>query len=115
VQVFERLMAGYPPAKFPAAAHAAWQLFAYYDGIDPARANTLAHAMAAASPRDSSWQATLAYSGAMAAAETQLEHDPAGALAALKSVKPPFGVSKARLELLQARATDGRSRPRRRR
>ena len=106
IPAYERLISAYPPAKFPASAEAAPDLFAYDDQANPARASDFAHSMATALPKDRTWQAAVAYSDAMAAAEKQLSEDAAGALAALKAVKVPSSVSKARLQLLTARAAD---------
>jgi thiol-disulfide isomerase/thioredoxin len=106
IPAFEHLISTYPPAKFSASSHAAAELFAYYDTIDPVRAANLAHSVAAAMPKDNAWKGAAAYSDAMAAAEKQISTDAQGALTTLKTVKVPSSVSRARLQLLTARATD---------
>lgn len=106
IPAYEHLIAAYPPAKFPASAEAASALFAHYDDVDPVRARDFAHSLAAALPKSNSWKTAVTYSDAMAAAEQQMATDAAAALAALKTIKTPSSVSKARLQLLTARAAD---------
>ncbi len=103
----EEIVAKYPLNKFRTTSLAASTVLAYFDRTDPSKAIAFAHSIADKTPDDKGWKATVVYEDSMAAAEAKIAAgDGAGALAILKDVKPGFGLSSTRLQLLKAKAQD---------
>jgi len=109
VEIFEQLRKQFPPNKFNGSQQAVSDLFGIYDRSDPPKAQSLAHELLGADPKDTTLLADVAYADSMAKAEQAVkEHRLADAFAILQTVKSPFPrqFSMDRKDLLEARALD---------
>lgn len=113
VEWLERLRRQFAPEKYLWSEIGMEELFRIEDSRDPARARTLADAMARLKPQGDDWAEYTGYADAMAKAGQELaQGHPAAAMAALKSVKAPYyGYDMRREVLLNARARDASAGP----